>query len=201
VSFDFGVKNTSRLQTPAQWQDVFQAQRFCLAFPISWNDFTPSATETAYRPHSNISPNYSHISMIIPRAANALRISSLRSLPMHRQTIRCLSTTAPRRIAMADGGRAADDIDLAFDYPSEMQETYTTPAGVHQARVDKEMGYPDQRVLYVPAHPSSHSPTLGVFPCSYPLGVGTRRETLADARNSGTPLSAASAPLASTAPS
>ncbi|KAK4444534.1 hypothetical protein QBC34DRAFT_385225 [Podospora aff. communis PSN243] len=49
---------------------------------------------------------------------------------------------------MADGGRAVDDIDLAFDYPSEMQETYTTPAGVHQARVDKEMGYPDQRVLY-----------------------------------------------------
>jgi len=65
------------------------------------------------------------------------------------QAARCLSTTVPRHVAMADGGRAVDDIDLAFDYPSEMQETYTTPAGAHQARVDKEMGYPDQRILYV----------------------------------------------------
>ncbi|KAK0617004.1 hypothetical protein B0T14DRAFT_498110 [Immersiella caudata] len=90
--------------------------------------------------------------MILPRTTNALRAASLRGattrLPMHRHSVRCLSTTIPRRVAMADGGRAVDDIDLAFDYPSEMQETYTTPAGMHQARVDKEMGYPDQRVLY-----------------------------------------------------
>ena len=49
---------------------------------------------------------------------------------------------------MPDGGRAVDDIDLAFDYPSEVQATYTTPAGVHRERIDKEMGYPDQRILY-----------------------------------------------------
>ncbi|KAK0640781.1 hypothetical protein B0T16DRAFT_202147 [Cercophora newfieldiana] len=88
--------------------------------------------------------------MTLPRATTALR-ASLRAaprLPTHKQAVRCLSASAPRRIAMADGGRAADDIDLAFDYPSEMQQTYTTPAGYHQARVDKEMGYPDQRVLY-----------------------------------------------------
>ncbi|KAK0751237.1 hypothetical protein B0T18DRAFT_425911 [Schizothecium vesticola] len=59
-----------------------------------------------------------------------------------------MSTTLPRRVAMADGGRAVDDIDLAFDWPSEVQATYTTPAGYEQARMDKEMGYPDQRLLY-----------------------------------------------------
>ncbi|KAK1834123.1 hypothetical protein QBC39DRAFT_399027 [Podospora conica] len=62
--------------------------------------------------------------------------------------LRAMSTTHPRPVAMADGGRAADDIDLAFDYPSEAQATYTTPAGYHQERIDKEMGYPDQRLLY-----------------------------------------------------
>jgi len=61
---------------------------------------------------------------------------------------RAMSTTLPRRVAMRDGGRAADDIDLAFDYPSDAQATYTTPAGYHQERIDKEMGYPDQRLLY-----------------------------------------------------
>ncbi len=50
---------------------------------------------------------------------------------------------------MADGGRAADDIELAFDYPSESQVNYTTPGGIkHQEFIDKEMGYPDQRALY-----------------------------------------------------
>jgi len=60
---------------------------------------------------------------------------------------RAISTALPRRVAMADGGRAVDDIDLAFDYPSEAQATYTTPAGYEQAWMDKEMGYPDQRLL------------------------------------------------------
>lgn len=58
-----------------------------------------------------------------------------------------MSKTLPRRAAMADGGRAVDDIDLAFDYPSEAQATYTTPAGYQRERIDKEMGYPDQRLL------------------------------------------------------
>lgn len=58
-----------------------------------------------------------------------------------------MSKTLPRRTAMADGGRAVDDIDLAFDYPSEAQATYTTPAGYQRERIDKEMGYPDQRLL------------------------------------------------------
>lgn len=60
---------------------------------------------------------------------------------------RAMSKTLPRRAAMADGGRAVDDIDLAFDYPSEAQATYTTPAGYQRERIDKEMGYPDQRLL------------------------------------------------------
>ncbi|KAK5661614.1 hypothetical protein OQA88_9714 [Cercophora sp. LCS_1] len=77
----------------------------------------------------------------------ALRRAALRP-PACQYPLRYLSTTRPRRVAMADGGRAADDIDLAFDYPSEMQATYTTPSGVHQQRLDKEMGYPDQRLLY-----------------------------------------------------
>lgn len=49
--------------------------------------------------------------------------------------------------AMADGTRLVDEIDLAFHYPSEVQMKYTTPAGaLHHERIDKEMGYPDQRV-------------------------------------------------------
>lgn len=87
--------------------------------------------------------------MPLPRVTNALRLrrAAVHS-PVLYQPARCLSTTLPRRVAMADGGKAVDDIDLAFDYPSEMQATYTTPSGVHQTRLDKEMGYPDQRVLY-----------------------------------------------------
>ena len=78
------------------------------------------------------------------------RITALRgTLPraVRMAQFRAISTTLPRRVAMADGGRAADDIDLAFDYPSDAQATYTTPAGYHQERIDKEMGYPDQRLL------------------------------------------------------
>lgn len=62
---------------------------------------------------------------------NALRTPLRRLRPTCQYPLRYLSTTLPRPVAMADGGRAVDDIDLAFDYPSEMQATYTTPSGVH----------------------------------------------------------------------
>jgi len=86
--------------------------------------------------------------MPLPRISNALRLrGATLGSPIVYRSGRYLSTTLTRRIAMADGGKAVDDIDLAFDYPSEMQATYTMPSGVHQTRLDKEMGYPDQRVL------------------------------------------------------
>ena len=86
--------------------------------------------------------------MQLSRAALPLRCCATAPVPAV-QAVRCLSISAPRRIAMADGGRAVDDIDLAFDYPSDVQATYTLPAGMHHARIDKEMGYLDQRLLYV----------------------------------------------------
>lgn len=84
--------------------------------------------------------------MPLPRLT-ALRGRLPRATTTKLAPYRAMSTTLPRRIAMADGGRAVDDIDLAFDYPSEAQATYTTPAGYHRERIDKEMGYPDQRLL------------------------------------------------------
>jgi hypothetical protein len=84
--------------------------------------------------------------MPLPRLI-ALRGRLPRAAATRLAPVRAMSTTLPRRAAMADGGRAVDDIDLAFDYPSEAQATYTTPAGYQQARMDKEMGYPDQRLL------------------------------------------------------
>lgn len=84
--------------------------------------------------------------MPLPRLI-ALRGRLPRATTIKLAPYRAMSTTLPRRTAMADGGRAVDDIDLAFDYPSEAQATYTTPAGYHRERIDKEMGYPDQRLL------------------------------------------------------
>ncbi|KAK0708106.1 hypothetical protein B0H67DRAFT_648205 [Lasiosphaeris hirsuta] len=77
-----------------------------------------------------------------------LRAASLRRATLY-QPVRCLSATTSRPMtAMADGTRPVDDIDLACDYPSEVQMGYTTPAGaLHHERIDKEMGYLDQRVL------------------------------------------------------
>lgn len=103
--------------------------------------------------------------MLLPRAPLPLRRCATAPVPAVR-AVRCLSISAPRRIAMADGGRAVDDIDLAFDYPSDVQATYTLPAGMHHARIDKEMGYPDQRLLYV-----FSTPFLLLFSFALPVPV------------------------------